>query len=217
MIDTGLLVDLARRFVLRDDEAIVWRKDFPDGPAVAFETDEWMFSVRQVRGFLGVERAAWVAGVVVATRDDVTVEGGAPRDVILVPRMGTPLHLNDATTAALLGVRVSGGDLEPLAYGEILVECHWPGGWLKRVVHDPVAWRAEYPSQERLPIVAAPVVRSTDVGHRLTFHSSRENTVVTGGRTVLDVAGWSVLTSSDAPASWQVRPVARAVPIQPPC
>jgi hypothetical protein len=216
MIDSELLVDLARRFVLPDDETIVWRKDFPDGPAVALGTDKWMLSVRQVRNFLQVERAGWVAGVVVATRDDVAVEGGAPREVILVPRDGAPLHLDDATATASLGARVAGGDMDPLAYGEILVECQWPGGWLKRLIRDPATWRAEYPSRAGLPAVVAPRIERTDAGQRLSFHSSRENTVVTGGRSVLDVAEWSVRTTRDAPASWQVRPVARAVPIQPP-
>jgi hypothetical protein len=172
-----------------------------------------MLSIRQVWNFLRVEGAGWVAGAVVATREDVSVEGGAPRDVILVPREGDPLHLNDVAATASLGARVAGGDLDPLAYGEILVECQWLGGWLKRVVVDAAVWRAEYPAQARVPTVAEP---AREAGQRLSFHSSRENTVMMGGRSVLDVAEWSVLTSRDAPATWQVQPVATAVPIHPP-
>jgi hypothetical protein len=211
------MVDLVRRFVLLDDETIEWQKDFPDGPAVDLETSDRVFSVKVVRDWLRVDREPWVAGVVVASREDQEVEGPPSRDVFLVLADGSAVHLTDQAAMAALGTRVGRGELDAVAYAELLVEGGWPGGWSKRVIVDPGAWRAGYPAEAALPPVepfAATPVESGGV--RLAFFTSREQTRVVGGRAVVDVAQWSVLAPSDAPATWQRHAVADEVPVEPP-
>lgn len=216
MITTELLADLLRRFVLLDDETIVWSKEFPDGPAIDVETTDRFFSVKVVRDWLLVEQAPWVDAVVLASREDQQVEGAPPRYLFLVPRDGTPLRLDDPLAAAALGKRVYRGELEVTAYAELLVQCQWPGGWLRRLVLDPVAWRGEYPAEARLPPVEAVHTWHEEATLWIRFFASRENTRVVGGRSVLDVAAWSVRAPADEPATWEIRLVAEAVPLRPP-
>jgi hypothetical protein len=216
VITADLLVDLARRFVLRPDETVEWRKDFPDGPAVDLETADRSFSVRVTRNWLRVQQAPWVEAVVVVRRDDQNFEGQPPTDVILVPHDGAAVHLTDPDAVASLGTRLHRGDLDPAAYAEILVHCQWPGGWQKRLVLDPAAWRGEYPAEAPVPSVAAPRAWQDNGELFTSFFASRENAEVVGGRTVLDVTEWSVRVPRDAPATWELRPVATAVALMPP-
>jgi hypothetical protein len=216
MITAELLVDLARRFLLRDDEAIGWRKDFPDGPTVDIETADRSFSIRVVRGWLRIEQVPWVEAVVVAQRDDQDLEGPPPNEVILVLGDGTAVHLNVPHAAAALATRLHRAELDAEAYAEVLVQCQWPGGWSKRLVLDPVRWRAEYPAEAPLPPVAAPRTWPDDGDLCLSFFASRESAEAVGGRSVLDVAEWSVRAPADAPATWQLRAVVAAAPLMPP-
>jgi hypothetical protein len=215
-ISTASLVDLVRRFVLFDDETIEWRKDFPDGPVVDLETSYRVFSVSVVRGRLGVEDAPWVEAVVVATREDQEIEGPGSQWIFLVLADGAAVPLDDPDAIAALGPRVAAGDLDPVAFAELLAECQWPGGWSKRVVLDPPEWRAAYPAEAPLPELEPFRVDRVGDEVRLVFDTSREQSVVVGGRPVLDVARWSVLARRDAPATWQRRPVADEVPLMPP-
>jgi hypothetical protein len=216
MITADVLVDLARRFLLGDGETIEWMKDYPDGPALDIETADRSYSLRVARDWLRIGQAPWVAAVVVAHRDDVRSEGPRPQDVFLVPVDGTPLHLDDPGTAAVLGVRWRRGDVDAAAYAEVLVQCHWPGGWHRQVVLDPATWRSGYPAEAALPAVEAPRTWHEDGDLRLSFFASREYAEVAGGRSVLDVAEWSVRVPADAPATWERRPVATARPLMPP-
>lgn len=216
MITAHLLTDLVRRFILFDDETIVWVKHYPDGPALAVETTAQILSVEVVRNWLWVEKAPWVEAVVVASRQDQVVEGPPLKDVFLVQTDGTPIDLADRQAVAALGMRLHRGDLEMAWYADLLVQCQWPGGWSARVVTDPDAWRADYPAQAKLPPVEAMRTSQDDGALRARFFASREHTVVVGGRSVLDVAAWSVRAPENQPATWQLRPVAEAVPLLPP-
>jgi hypothetical protein len=216
VITTALLVDLVRRFVLHDDEPIVWSRQYPEAPAVALETTGRFFFVSVVRDWLLVERAPWVAAVVVAQRQDQVVEGGGPRHTFLVQRDGSAVPLDDAGAVAALGMRLDRGDLDVTAYAELLVQCQWPGGWNARLVLDPAAWRGAYPAEAKLPQVEA-VHTWREAGTLwVRFFASREHTVVVGGRSVLDVADWSLRAPAGEPATWVIRPVAEAVPLLPP-
>jgi hypothetical protein len=216
-ITTESLVDLVRRFVLFEDEKIVWQKAFPDGPSVSFETRGRMFTASVLRGGLSVERAAGVEAVVSVRREDQQVEGPLPRDYFLVLADGGVVPVDDPDAVAALGSRVMAGELEPVALAELLAEAQWPGGgWAKRVVLDPAEWRAGYPPEARLPDVEPFRVEPAGGEARLRFDTSRERTVVLGGRPVLDVARWSVLVRADAPATWERLPVADQVPLLPP-
>jgi hypothetical protein len=216
MITTALLVELVRRFVLYQDEPIVWSRQFPDGPAVAVETTDRSFMVSVVRDWLLVEQAPWVAAVVVASRMDQVVEGAVLKFPFLVQSDGTAVDLDDARAVAALGMRLHRGDLDVAAYAELLVQCQWPGGWNARLVLDPVAWRGEYPAEAKLPQVEGMRTWREAGSLWIRFFGSRENTVVVGGRSVLDVAAWSVRAPVGEPATWAIRPVAEAVPVLPP-
>lgn len=217
MITTARLVALVRRFVLHDDEPIVWSKEFPSGPAVHLETTDRFFKVSVVRDWLRVEQAPWVAAVVVATREDRLVDGPAPRYAFLVQDDGTELDLGDRTAVAALGSRLHRGELAVAAYAELLVHCRWPNGWRARVVTDPVSWRGGYPPEANLPALAAIETTSDEGGLRIRFFGSRETVQGgVGGRRALDVAGWSVRVPGDGPATWEVEPVAEEVPLLPP-
>jgi hypothetical protein len=211
-----LLIDLMRRFVLFSDERIVWSRAFPEGPATALETTDRLFMVQVVRDWLLVEQAPWVAAVVVAQREDQVVEGAPPQYTFLVQRDGSAIFLDDPQAVAAIGRRLHHGDLDVTTYAELLVRCQWPGGWSKRLVLDPVAWRGQYPTEAKLPQVEAVRTSSEDGALRIRFFASRENTVVVGGRPVLDIAAWSVRAPADGLVTWEIRPVAEAVPLLPP-
>jgi hypothetical protein len=216
MITATLLVDLLRRFVLLDDEPIVWSKDWPDGPMVDLQTTDRYFTVQVEPDWLLVRQAPWAEAVVVATRKDVMVDGGGPRRTFLVQGDGAVIDLDDTRAVAELGMRLHRGELDVAAYAQVLVNCQWPGGWRKRHVLDPVAWRREYPDEARLPQAEAMLTSRADGTLHIRFYASRENALVVGGRPVLDVTAWTVRVRADEPATWEVRPVAEAVPLRPP-
>ncbi|GAA2611647.1 hypothetical protein GCM10010399_48150 [Dactylosporangium fulvum] len=219
MVSGAVLLDLLRRFVFFDDETVVWSKYYAPHPALAVETSDRLFNVRVVPDLLRVGAAPWVEALVVAIREDQEVEGPAPQDVFLLRTDGEALHLRDPGTVAALGALVVTGDLDPVAYAEVLASCQWPGGWFKQVVTDPAAWRGEYPPEADLPQVEAPQVRDTDDATQLTFFASRQTTEVVGGRPVLDVSRWTVRIPKaphGAPAAWDCAAVADAVPLAPP-
>lgn len=217
VISAELLADLLRRFVLLDDEAVVWSKEFPDRPLVDVDTtDDRSFSIQVVRDWLLVERALWVEAVVVASREDQEVEGPSLRQTFLVQGDGTAVWLDDPRAAAALGMRLHSGDLDVAAYAELLVRCQWPGGWHARPVLDPAAWRLEYPVEAVLPPVEPVRTWHEDGTLRIRFFASRESTLTVGGRPVLDVAAWSVRAPADQPATWEIRAVAEAIPLLPP-
>jgi hypothetical protein len=126
------------------------------------------------------------------------------------------MHLNDRATAAELGPRLHRGDLDPVAFAEIVVLGQWPGGWQTVVVVDPPQWRGRYPAQAPLPPVEAPRTWRDGEELQLSFFASREYAEAVGGRAVLDVTAWSVRVPAGAPATWELRPVATAVPLMPP-
>ena len=216
MITTELMADLLRRFVLLDDEAIVWSKEFADGPLLDVETTDRAFSVRVVRDWLLVEQAPWVEAVVVATREDQEVAGPLPRYTFLVADDGTAVRLDDPATVAALGMRLHRGELDLTAYAELLVQCQWRGGRQKRLVLDPVAWRDEYPAEANLPPVEPMSTSRADGVLRVRFFASREDTRMVGGRPVLEVAAWSVRIPAGEPATWEIQPVGEPAPLLPP-
>jgi hypothetical protein len=107
MVAAALLVDLARRYVLGPDEPITWMREFPDGPAVDIEAAERSYSLRVARNWL-VEREPWVDAVVVVRRDDLDVDGPAPREVLLVPHGEAPVRLGATRTPSRSWVRGCG-------------------------------------------------------------------------------------------------------------
>ncbi|MFC7548803.1 hypothetical protein [Plantactinospora sp. GCM10030261] len=217
MITVESLVDLTRRFVLRQDETIEWMTSFPEGPVLDVETADRAYTVRVVQGLLQVEKEPWLEAVVVASREDQDIDGPTPREIFLVSRAGAVVRLADPDEVARIGERLPAGGLPPLAYAEILVHGQWPGGWSKRVVSDPEAWRDAYPAEAPLPSIGAPHLAVSDGGIlTLSFAASRERAEAAGGRTVLDVSEWSVRALANAPATWRWELVAEAVPVKPP-
>jgi hypothetical protein len=208
MITPGLLIDVVRRFVLLEDEPIVWSKEWPDGPQVAIETPYRMYSIRVARDHLLVGRAPWVEAVVVATRDDPEL-CAMYWHTFLVESDGTMVNLDDRPSVAMLGTRLHRGELDVQAYAELLVECQWPGR-VKRLVLDPVAWRAEYPAEARVPRVEAIQTSRVDGELLIRFFSSKEP-----APKILDVAAWSVRVHADRPAVWEIQPVAEGITLLP--
>lgn len=182
---TEWLWDLARRFILFEDESIVWSKEFADGPGLHFETDGRSFTVELAKGWLRVEQAPWLAAVVVATRDDVLIDGPSPTHLFLMQNDGTEIELGDPAAVAALGSRLHRDELYPVAYAELLVHSEWPGGWRAQPVTDPMAWRLDYPAEAKLPAVEPIRTTGEDGGLRIRFFGSRETTATAGSRRVL--------------------------------
>jgi hypothetical protein len=209
-VTTDRLVDLARQHVLRPDETVEWTKAFPEGPTVYLDTADRSFTIQVVHGEFRAEHLPWVAAIVAVSRQDQDLEGPPPRDYFIIRDTGDVLLADD------LGPLLHTGELSEFAYMELLVKMQWPGGWAKRVILDPAAWRADHPAEATLPPVTVPRVERLGDAINLTFAASRERAEAVGGRTVLDVQEWTVRATTDAPATWQRHTIADAVPLMPP-
>lgn len=216
MITTDTLYDLARRFVLRTGETIVWTKAFPDGPTIDIETEDRAYALTVTRGLLRAEHTPWVAAVVQATREDLDLCDRPPPQLFLARRDGGTVRLGAPDDVAALGRLLHTGKLDEVTYAELIVESQWPGGWRRRLVTDPDTWRAAHPAPARLPTVPRPVLHHTAGTARMTFAASREYAEAPGARGVLDVALWTVVAPAGGPATWQHHLIAEAVPLAAP-
>jgi hypothetical protein len=219
----GMVGDLRQRRVEErmkagvdwDRVVAVWdgaeeRRDWPG--AATFAADGYLFTARPADWL--VARAPWVEAAVRVVGDagfddgDVVVHG-----VLLTPD-GT-LLLNDVATMRELGRRL-GGDLDPLAYAELLAELYsGPRLDEDRVVPfaPSEAHRAgelvRDPGQLRWvdhALLSPPAVRTRPDGIELTFCSLRAWFLTL--TPVVDVLHWTVTGGRDRPASWSRRTLA---------
>ena len=201
MLTTATLIHLARRFVLSEDEPVEWAKEFPDGPAVFVQTPGRSLFVRSVDDWLRVERASWVAAVVVITREDVDAVSSHQR-VFLLPEAGEPIDLGEPAAVAALGRRLRDGSLGAAAYAELLVECQWPMPGIRRLVPDPDRLPTDLPVRADDRNKLQPL-RMWDDEHGdrwVAFCALRHDpeTVEPGSEVTL----WSVRIPPDGPATW---------------
>jgi len=204
-----VLIELVCRHVFFDREELTESTLWPDG--CMLHTSARDFLVAPADGWL-ITGEPWVEALIVATRQDLEVEGLPETDGILLLADGGSIHLNDAGAVAELGRRV-GRDLAPEAFAEILVQWHPPSAAAQFLLRDPGHARRAFDRPD-LPEFAGPVFGQTGDRFTGTFHSARQHAGAVGGALVLDVLAWTVTVPAGAPASWDRRPVLEGVPLE---
>ncbi|MDG4831668.1 hypothetical protein O7627_20515 [Solwaraspora sp. WMMD1047] len=202
------LVAALERYVLRSPhERISARRDWPDGITVG--TNWGWYDIEPV-GWL-IARESWVDEAVRVIRstpiEDVMLESYG----LVLNRDGSVLYVNDLAAMRDLGRRL-GGDLNPLAYAELLAEFYsgakidgpivsaptvserTPSGWL---VCDVAATLANHP--QLAPVEPKPP-RVTD---ELSFDSCHYYFNPAGIGSAIDVRRWLVSGAEDEGVSWR--------------
>jgi hypothetical protein len=198
MTANDTIVELMKRHVLWDDEPVVRVRNWPDGLALTTEFRHFVAgSSAQADWLIGAED--WVEDIVVATRDDLMLEGQRERFGFLLRADGSEVYLNDRAAVADLGRRLADG-MDPVAYAEILVQLHPYSSAIRSVLVAPDQLRKIYRQQD-LPIIETPAVRQSPDGLHLTFVSSSRYRRP-GGAPLLDLTKWSVRVPADGPATW---------------
>jgi hypothetical protein len=204
-------VELLQRHVLWPNEEIVRVRNWPDGVAVA--TQHRHFAAGSECADWLVGRAEWVDDMIVAVRDDIVVHGQPERFGFLICRDGRTLYVNDPATLAALGQRVP-DQLDAVAYAELVVQFHHYTSALQRLLVHPDDLQKRYMRTDLPEAEPFRTVTETD-GMRLTFISCAQYRRPLLG-SLLDVSEWTVTIPTDQPARWEFRPVATAIPLDPP-
>jgi len=211
MAANDTIVDLIKRHVLWDDEPVVRVRNWPDGLALTTDFRHFVAgSSARTDWLVGAED--WVDDIVVATRDDLMLEGQRERFGFLLPADGGEIYLNDRAAVALLGRRLADG-LDPVAYAEILVQFHPYSSAIRSVLIAPEQLRQFYRQQD-LPVIETPAVRQEPDGLHLTFVSSSQYRRP-GGAPLLDLTQWSVHVPTDGPAGWTSQLKAKGIQLDP--
>jgi hypothetical protein len=204
------IVELMKRHVLREGEQVVRVKNWPDG--IALTTD--------LRHFVaGPEAPAWaistqpgVQDVVIATRDDLLVEGQPEQFGFVLLADGNVVYLNDAAAVADLGTRLTDG-LDPRAYAQILVAFHPYSSAYRAPLSEPDELRRVL-GDDGLPEVEPLRLTDTADGVRLTFTSFVRYTRP-GGAPQVDLLEWTVDAAPGQPARWKTRQTATGITLAP--
>ena len=210
MTSNDTILELITTHVLHDGEQVVRVKNWPDG--LALTTDLRHFVAGSYPGDWSISRQAWVDDVVIATRDDLLVEGQPERFGFVLRTDGAAVYLNDAGAVGELGQRLA-DDLDPVAYAQILVAFHPYSSAYRGVLSEPGDMR-RYLEQPDLPDVAPLRLRRSTEGVTLSF-SSFVRYRRPGQQPLLDVFEWTVHAASGEPARWQSRKTIEARVLEP--
>lgn len=209
MVDNDQMLDVVTHNVLHPSERIEKVHEWPGQSGLVVYTSSRDFAVALDRQML-IGRAGWVAGLVVATREDVEMEGLPETYGVLVLTDGSAINLCDEGAVAELGRRLA-SDLDPVAFAEVLVAWHPWATAVTAVVSVPDQVQRELDRPD-LPTFEQPMLRPIDGGLVLTFYSSMLHARELGGATLLTVYEWTVLVPTGSPARWERRVVLDGVP-----
>lgn len=212
VVANELMVSLLGQYVLWGDERIERTKEWPGQGGVAVTTSQRYFLLELDTRLL-IGQAPGMAGVVVATRQDLELEGLPETFGLLVLVGGESVYLNDPAAVAGLGRGLESG-LDPVAFAQILVEWHpWTSAVRYVLAERDQLSRAT--GRSDLPRYEPPMVRPTGTGVELSFFSAEQYPTALGGSRQLDVFEWTVTVPSGGPAQWNRRPVLENVPLEP--
>jgi hypothetical protein len=204
------IAELIRRHVLAEAEQVVQVKNWPDGLAMATDLRHVVAGSEPAEWSISSEE--WVDDVVIATRDDLIVEGQPERFGFLLLADGGDIYLNDKTAVAELGRRLADG-MDPLGYAEILVAFHPYSSASRAVLTEPDGLR-RMTGQSDLPDVEPMRLRRSLAGLLLTFWSFARYRRP-GGLPLLDLIEWTVGVPDDEPARWASRQIATGLKVDP--
>lgn len=210
------MVTAVERHVLAPGSRVEDRRDWPE--AVSFLVGGYEYQAQPADWL--ISQAPWVDAAVriVADRfmDNFAITYG------LLFAGDDELFLNQPATIRELGRRL-GGDVDPIAYAELLAELYsgprideqtvlpFAATGAHRagvLVRDPAQFAAEYEWVDPT-LVAAPVVRPAATGVELEFCSVRY--FLTETKSAVDVLQWTVVGGGGRPASWSRRYLAERV------
>lgn len=200
--ENAVILELLKRHVLWDDEPVERLREWPDGIAVT--TPLRHLSAGSEPGDWTISRTDWVDDVVIATRDDLIVDGAPERFGFLMLTDGTCVYVNDQDALAALGRRL-GADLDPLAYAELLVQFHPYSSAHRSVLTEPIDGIDGVQ-------VAPPELRQTPEGMTLRFTSSVQYRPPLSAP-LLDLMAWTVTIPHGEPARWDSHPIAEGLRI----
>jgi hypothetical protein len=205
------IVELMKRHVLRDGEQVVRVKNWPDG--LALTTDLRHFVAGPEPAAWAISAQPWVQDVVIATRDDLLVEGQPEQFGFVLLADGSAVYLNDPAAVADLGTRLTDG-LDPRAYAQILVAFHPYSSAFRAALSEPDELRRVLGDSE-LPEVEPLRLNGTPDGARLTFTSFARYTRP-GSAPQVDLLEWTVDVPAGQPARWNTRQTATGLTLAPP-
>jgi hypothetical protein len=209
VVDNEQMLDAVRHHVLHASERIENVHEWPGQSGLVVYTSSRDFAVALDRRML-ISRAEWVAGLVVATREDVETEGLPETYGVLLLTDGSAIDLSDERAVSEIGRRV-GSDLDPVAFAEILVAWHpWATAVTAVILERGQVQRAL--GRSDLPTFEPPMLSPIDGGLVLTFFSSMLHSRELGGKTRLTVYEWTVLVPTGGEARWERRAVLDGVP-----
>jgi hypothetical protein len=205
-----IIVGLIERHVLQPGEQTVRVKDWPDGLALATSRRHFVAGSEAAQWL--VSREAWVADVVVATRDDLLVEGESERFGFLIPTDGAALYLNDHGVLGALGNRLGEG-MDPAAYAQLLVAFDAYRSASRAVLTERDGLRTVF-GQPDLPDVEPLRLRRSPDGVALRFCSYAAY-ARPGGVRMVDLLEWVVDVPSGGPARWRSAQTVTALQLRP--
>jgi hypothetical protein len=197
------IVELVKRHVLHEDEQVERVRNWPDGIALA--TDLRHFVAASESDSWALSHESWVDDVVVATRDDLIIEGQPERFGFALLADGGDVYLNDKTAVGELGRRLDDG-MQPLGYAEILVAFHPYSSATRAPLAEADGLRRVF-GQPSLPDVAPMRLDRAPDGLTLMF-SSYVRYRWPGSAPQLDMLEWAVRVPVEGPASWESREIA---------
>lgn len=208
MVDWDRVVAALEQHALGPGEEIRGRRDWPE--ASTFMVDDYAYRARPADWLIA--EAPWVDAAVRVVGDRLMDNFAITYGLLFTG--DETLFLNDPATMRELGRRL-GGDLDPIAYAELLAELYSGrrvDGQTVRpfsatgshragvLVRDPAQFAAEYEWVDP-GLVSAPAVRAgAGGGAELEFCSVRY--FLTETKSAVDVLQWTVVGGGDRPASW---------------
>lgn len=210
MTSNERIVELMSRYVLAPDEEIVRVRDWSDGIAVTSARRHFVVGSESSEWAIG--REPWVDDVVIATRDDVLVDGQQERYGFLIHADGRAIYLNDRVAVADLGGRCAAG-MDPIAFAEILVEFHpYSAAW-RRVIVEPDGLQRTFAQRDLPPVEPVRLLKSP-LGAVMTFSSFARHRRA-DGTAELDILRWTVEIPPEQPARWKCVPYISQLELEP--
>jgi hypothetical protein len=204
------ILELLKAHVLQDGEQVERVKNWPDG--LALTTDLRHFVAGSDPQDWTISSEEWVDDVVVATRDDLLIEGQSERFGFVMLADGGHVYVNDATAMADLGRRLA-GELEPAGYAQLLVAFHPYSSAYRAPLSESDDLRRIL-GQPDLPDVAPMRLRRSGDTTTLTFTSFARYRRP-GERPLLDLFEWTVEVAGAGPASWSSGKTATGLELEP--
>src|SRR5262249_33997824 len=181
-------------------EHVLRVKNWTDG--VALTTNLRHFVAGSEPAGWAVSHERWVDDVVIATRDDLIVEGQPERFGFLLVTDGRDFYLNDQAVVAELARRLS-DQMNPLGFAQILVAFHPYSSAYRSALTEPDELRRVF-GHQNLPDVQPIRLRRSPDGLVLTF-SSFVRYLPPGGSALIDLLEWAVDVPAVGPARWSSR------------